>query len=67
MKLIDQKYNVHLGKYEKTWLADAVEEITADFDPDSAAGSSIMVISTGDFYMKNTVDKWQKVGTTEVV
>lgn len=67
MKLIEQKWNPHMWQYEKTWLADTVEEITAGFDPDSACGSVILVISTGDSYMKNTEGKWQKVGTTEVI
>lgn len=67
MKLIDQKWNPHLSKYDRTWLADTAEELTADFDPNSASGSAVIVISTGDTYMKNTVDKWQKIGTTEVI
>ena len=67
MKLIEQNWNPHLGKYEKTWLADTASDISADFDPDSAEGSSIIVISEGDVYMKNTQAEWQKVGTTEVI
>lgn len=67
MKLIEQRWNPHLAQYEKTWLADTVDEITANCDPDSACGSVILVISTGDSYMKNTECKWQKVGTTEVI
>lgn len=67
MKLIEQRWNPHLSKYERTWIADTVEELTANHDPDSATGSVVLVISTGDTYMKNTVDKWQKVGTTEVI
>ena len=67
MKLIDQRYNPCLNKYERTWLADTTDELTADHDPDGAECSIIMVISTNDTYMKNTQGKWQKVGTTEVI
>ena len=67
MKLIEQKWNPHLSKYERTWIADTAEELTASHDPDSATGSAVLVIATGETWMKNTVDKWQKVGTTEVI
>lgn len=66
MKLIEQNWNPHLEKYENTWLADTDAEITADFDQDSAEGSTIVVISTKSVWVKNTKGKWQKCGTTEV-
>lgn len=50
-----------------TWLADDASQITADFDPKSAPGSTILVIATGDIYMKNCAGKWQKFGTSEVI
>lgn len=67
MKLIKSKLNICLGKYEKTYLADTEDELTADFDPNCAEGSIILVISTEATYMKNTKGQWQKCGTTEVV
>ena len=67
MKLIDKEWNEYLGKYTNVWLADNDNEITVNFDPESSEGSTILVISTGNRYMKNTVGKWQKVGTNEVV
>lgn len=67
MKLIECEWNTTLGKHNHTWLADDESAITADFDPESAEGSVILVISTNATYMKNTQGKWQKVGTTEVV
>lgn len=66
MKLIDIMRAPDLERYTKTWLADDASEITADFDPDSAEGSAIFVIATGDTWMKNTKCQWQKVGSTEV-
>ena len=67
MKLIDSKWNPHLYKYENTWLANTADELTADFDPDSAEGSIVMVISNGNTYIKNASGKWQKMGSTEVI
>lgn len=67
MKMINKKWNPCLAQYETTWIADTEDELTADFAPDCACGSTVMVVSTGNFYIKNSVDKWQKVGTTEVV
>ena len=67
MKQIDQRWNPYLKKLERTWLADTEEELTADFDPDAAEGSTILVISAGTAYMKNTEGKWQKIGTSEVL
>ena len=67
MKLIEREWNVILNEYMNVWLADDESGITADFDSDSAAGSTIIVISTSSTYMKNTQGKWQKAGTTEVV
>jgi hypothetical protein len=67
MKLIDREWNGCLNKYENTWLADDESSISADFDPDGAEGSVILVIATEETYMKNTTGKWQKMGTTEVI
>lgn len=67
MKLIDREWNIHLNKYQNIWLADDESELSADFDPDGAEGSMIIVISTQANYMKNTNGKWQKLGTTEVI
>jgi hypothetical protein len=67
MKLVDKKWNPFLGKYESNYIADTEDELTADFAPDCACGSFVLVISTGNAYMKNSVDKWQKLGSTEVV
>lgn len=67
MKLIDGKWNHYLDKCEHTWLADDESQITANFDPECAEGSMIIVISTASTWMKNTQGKWQKVGTTEVI
>ena len=67
MKLLKCEWNCCLNKYEKMWLADNTDELSADFDPESAEGSIILVISTEESYMKNTSGKWQKFGTTEVI
>lgn len=67
MILIEREYNAFLDKYTNTWLADDESGITADFDPDGAPGSIILVISTQTTYMKNTEGKWQKLGSTEVI
>lgn len=67
MKLIEQKWNRHLWQHENTWIADSVDEIPTNFDPNSATGSVIFVIDAGATYMKNSEGKWQKVGTTEVI
>jgi hypothetical protein len=67
MKLIEREWNVILNEYTNVWLADDESGITATFDPDSAPGSTIIVISTKSVWMKNTQGKWQKCGTTEVV
>ena len=67
MKLIDRDWNPHLNKYQNMWLADDESGITADFDPDGAEGSVIMVISTKATWMKNSKCKWQKCGTSEVI
>lgn len=66
MELIDSKWNYAQGQTERSWLADEESELTADFDPTSSVGSSILVIGTGNIWMKNTKRKWQKVGTSEV-
>lgn len=67
MKLINCKWNVCEQKHEHTWLSDNGNDIPANFDPDCASGSVILVISTGESYMKNTQGNWQKIGSTEVV
>lgn len=67
MQLLDAKWSFPQGKTERTWLADDESELTAGFDPTSAVGSSIIVIATGDVWMKNSKGQWQKVGTTEVL
>ena len=67
MKLIDREWNAYLGKYQNMWLANDDSNITADFDPDSATGSIIFVISSQSTYMKNCSGKWQKCGTSEVI
>ena len=65
--LIGREYNKVLGKCQNMWLSDDGSEITADFDPDSAEGSTIIVIADDTTYMKNTQHKWQKCGSTEVI
>lgn len=67
MKLIDREWNAYLSKYVNMWLADDESAITPGFDPDSAEGSVILVISTQVNWMKNSQGKWQKYGTTEVI
>ena len=67
MKLIEKRWNCCLAQYEHTWLADDESALTADFDPDSAVGSIVMVIATESVWIKNTDGKWQKPGTTEVL
>jgi hypothetical protein len=67
MKLIDREWNEFLNKYTRYWIADDESGITANFDPDSAEGSTVLVISTRSVWMKNTAGKWQKVGSTEVI
>lgn len=68
MILINSEWNEHLAKYEVTYLADTKAEVEkSKIDPNCAMGSVIFVISTGDTYMKNTDNKWQKVGSEEVL
>jgi hypothetical protein len=67
MKLINREWNAYLGKYQNMWLADDETNITANFDPDGAEGSMIIVIATESTYMKNTSGQWQKCGSTEVI
>lgn len=67
MQLIEGKWSFPQGRTERTWLADDESELTADFDPTSAVGSSVIVISTGDVWMKNCKMKWQKMGSSEVL
>jgi hypothetical protein len=49
------------------WLANEDSDIAADFDPDGAEGSMILVIASQSTYIKNTEGKWQKYGSTEVI
>lgn len=67
MKLIERDWNEYLGQYENTWLADNEDDIAADFDPEGAIGSMIIVIATENVFIKNTEGKWQKSGTNEVI
>lgn len=67
MKLIDREWNAFLNKYMNMWLANEDSDIAADFDPDGAEGSMILVIASQSTYMKNTEGKWQKYGSTEVI
>ena len=67
MKLINRDWSACMCKYMNMWLADEESQITADFDPEGAEGSTIIVIATESTYMKNTQGKWQKCGTTEVI
>jgi hypothetical protein len=67
MKLINREWNTYLGKYQNMWLADDVSQIAADFDPDGAEGSVIIVIATESTYMKNSAGLWQRCGSTEVI
>ena len=67
MQLIEGKWSFPQGRTERTWLADDESELKADFDPTSAVGSSIIVISTGDVWMKNSKMMWQKMGSSEVL
>ena len=67
MKLINREWNAYLNKYKHTWLADDESQLTSDFDTEGAAGSTVLVISTNETFMKNCEGKWQKCGTTEVL
>lgn len=67
MKLIDREWNAFLNKYMNMWLANEDSDIAADFDPDGAEGSMILVIASQSTYIKNTEGKWQKYGSTEVI
>lgn len=67
MKLISYAWEPCLGKCQNTYLADTPDEITADCFGDCGCGSMILVISTGDTYIKNTQGKWQKFGSDEVI
>ena len=66
MTLIERELVGASNKYRNMWLADTDSDIPANFDPDSAVGSVIMVIATQETWMKNSQGKWQKCGTTEV-
>lgn len=67
MKMIEEKWNSTIGKYERTFLANSEEEVNTGLCGECAEGSCILVISTGNTYMKNASGKWQKMGTTEVL
>jgi hypothetical protein len=67
MKLIDREWNAFLNKYMNMWLANEDSDIAADFDPDGAEGSMILVIASQSTYIKNTEGKLQKYGSTEVI
>lgn len=67
LKLVESTFNWILNGYIKTWLADSLDDVSSDFDPESVAGSSIVVIETKEVFVKNTEGKWQKFGTSEVL
>lgn len=67
MKLINREWNPYLGKYQNMWLADDESSLVADFDPEGAEGSVVIVIAADATYMKNTEGKWQICGGTEVI
>ena len=67
MKLLESVWNEAQRKYKRTWLADNDSDITADFDADSASGSTIIVVTSGTVYTKNTQDKWQEFGGTKII
>lgn len=67
LKLVESTFNWILNGYIKTWLADSKDDFSSDFDPESAPGSSILVIETKEVFVKNTEGKWQKFGTSEVL
>ena len=66
MELIECNWLAVQDKYHNVWLADDESEITADFDPDSASGSMIIVIATKALFIKNSKGEWQRSGTGEV-
>lgn len=67
MRLIDRAYCAYQKCDTCTWLANDPSEITPDFCPESACGSTILCIATKDIFIKNCDGKWQKFGTTEVI
>lgn len=67
MKPLKSEWNEAQRKYYREWLADNDSDITADFDADSAAGSLILVTTSGTVYIKNTQDKWQEFGGSKVI
>ena len=67
MKLINREWNAYLGKYQNMWLADDETGLSADFDPDGAEGSTVIVSATDATYMKNTEGKGQICGSREVI
>lgn len=68
MVIIERAWNTAQCKWELTYLANtAADVVVSELDPDCAIGSSILVISSGAMYIKNTEGKWQKSGSTEVL
>lgn len=68
MVIIDRKANAAQNAFELTYLANTpADVVVSELDPDCAIGSSILVISSGAMYIKNTEGKWQKSGSTEVL
>lgn len=55
------------GAWKRTWYADHEADIAADHDTESAPGSLILAIDTGNVFVKNSQKKWQKVGSAEVI
>ena len=66
MILIDSNWNQSQRAIERTYLANTQADVSVPKD-DSAVGSTIIVIATGDVWMKNENGQWQKVGTEEVL
>lgn len=67
MILINQQWSNTQKAWINEWQSDDGSDISANFDPTCAVGSTIMVISSKTFYIKNSKGKWQKLGSTEVI
>ena len=64
---INTSYDMTNNAITRDWIADTPAGITAAFDEESSPGSTLLIISTKDLYVKNSQGKWQKAGTTEVL
>ena len=67
MILIKQQWSDTQKAWINEWQSDDGSDITANFDPTGAVGSTIMVIADKTFYIKNSLGQWQRFGSTEVV